>query len=138
MNASHKNKSFATLLAALFGSIGAHRFYLYGWQDSWAWVRLATLPLSLGSLLMAPEIPWVFTASPIILSALVSIIETLVIGLTPDEKWDARHNPCSGKQSHSRWPLILLLVLVFSAGTSFFFFVLARTIDLIYTGGAFG
>lgn len=138
MTTRHKNKAFATLLTALLGSIGIHRFYLYGLQDTWAWVRLATLPLSLGSMTMAPEVPWVFSASPLILSAIVSIVETLVIGLTPDEKWDARHNPHSGKKSNSRWPLIVLLVLAFGAGTVFFFFILARTIDLLYTGGAYG
>lgn len=138
MSTSHKNKTLATLITTFFGSIGFHRFYLYGWQDTWGWIRLATLPLSLGSMMMAPEVPWIFTASPLILSVIVSTIEVLVIGLTPDEKWDARHNPNSGKRSNSRWPLIVLLVLAFGAGTVFFFFILARTIDLLYTGGAFG
>ena len=138
MAASHKNKTFATLLTALFGSIGFHRFYLHGWQDTWGWVRFATLPLSLGSMTMAPDVPWIFTASPLILSVIVSVIETLVTGLTPDEKWDARHNPQSGQKTHSRWPLAVLLVLTFASGTMFFFFVLARTIDLLYTGGAYG
>lgn len=138
MNASHKNKTFATLLAILLGSLGGHRFYLYGWQDTWAWVRFATLPLSLGSVLMAPGVPWIFAASPLLLSVIVSVIETLVIGLTPDEKWDARHNPRSGKPSRSGWPVIILLVLSFVSGTTFFFFLLARTVDLIYTGGSFG
>lgn len=134
----HKNKSLATVLTLFLGSIGMHRFYLYGWHDTWAWVRLATLPLSLGSMIMAPEVPWIFTASPLILSTIVSTVETQVTGLTPDEKWDARHNPHSGRQSNSRWPLIVLLVLAFGAGTGFFFFILARTIDLLYTGGSFG
>ncbi|RYE78204.1 MAG: NINE protein, partial [Oxalobacteraceae bacterium] len=31
----HKNKTLATLLALLFGSIGLHRFYLYGRRDLW-------------------------------------------------------------------------------------------------------
>ncbi len=138
MSASHKNKTFATLLTALFGGIGFHRFYLNGWQDLWGWIRLATLPLSLAPLLMAPELPWILTASPLILSVFVSTIETLIIGLTPDEKWDARYTPHSGKKSHSRWLLIITLILAFGAGTTFFFFILARTVDLLYTGGAFG
>ncbi len=138
MNASHKNKTFATLLTAFFGCIGFHRFYLYGWQDIWGWIRLTTLPLSAVPLLMAPDLPWILTTSPLILSVFISTIETLVIGLTPDEKWDARFNLHSGKRSGSRWLLIITMIVAFSTGTTFFFFVLARTVDLLYTGGAFG
>ncbi len=46
MASTHKNKTFATLLAALLGGAGMHRFYLYGQRDIWAWVHAASLPLS--------------------------------------------------------------------------------------------
>ena len=138
MPASHKNKTLTALLALLFGGVGLHRFYLHGWQDTRGWVHFATLPMSLGSMAMAPELPLIFSASPLILSILVSLIETLVIGLTPDEQWDSRHNPRSGKQTHSRWPLAILLILTFGGGAVFLFFIIARTIDLLYTGGSFG
>jgi hypothetical protein len=135
---SHKNKFLTTLLTLVFGAFGLHRFYLYGWQDTWGWVHFASLPLSLGSMTMASDLPWIFTLSPLIISFIAALIEMFVIGLTPDEKWDARHNAHSGKQTHSRWPLAVLLVLSFGGGTTFFFFILARTIDLLYTGGSFG
>lgn len=138
MTTRHKNKTLATLITIFFGGLGGHRFYLYGWQDTWGWVRFATLPLSLGSIMMAPALPWVFTALPFIVSVNISIIETLVTGLMADEKWDAKHNQHSGKQTRSRWPLAVILVLAFASGTVFFFFILARTIDLLYTGGAYG
>jgi len=36
----HRAKWIATWLAVLAGSLGAHRFYLYGKRDSWAWSHL--------------------------------------------------------------------------------------------------
>ena len=116
MNTSHKNKTLATLLAFLFGGLGFHRFYLHGKKDIWAWVHLALFPLSI----------------------FAGFIEALVIGLTPDEKWDVQHNSHSGKQSASRWPLAVLLVLTTAVGATALIATLARTFDLLYTGGAYG
>jgi TM2 domain-containing membrane protein YozV len=36
--ASIKSKTTAAWLAFLFGVFGAHRFYLFGWRDIWAWL----------------------------------------------------------------------------------------------------
>ncbi|RZI40661.1 TM2 domain-containing protein [Herbaspirillum sp. HC18] len=116
MTTSHKNKTLATFLAAFFGSLGFHRFYLYGKKDKWAWMHVLFFPLS------------VFAA----------FIEALVIGLTPDDKWDAAHNLGSGRQSDSGWPLVLLLVLTFGGGAIAVIAAIARTFDLLYTGGAYG
>jgi TM2 domain-containing membrane protein YozV len=116
MSSSHKNKTFATLLAFALGGLGAHRFYLYGKKDRWAWVHVFLFPLSVYA----------------------GFIEALVLGLTPDEKWDAEHNPASGRQSESGWPLVLLLVLTLGVGAVAVIATLARTFDLLYTGGAYG
>ncbi|MDP9107841.1 MAG: NINE protein, partial [Pseudomonadota bacterium] len=37
----HKNKTLATLLAALTGVAGLHRFYLRGMHDRWGWLHVA-------------------------------------------------------------------------------------------------
>ncbi|HJV86314.1 MAG TPA: NINE protein [Noviherbaspirillum sp.] len=116
MTTPHKNKTLATFLASIFGGLGAHRFYLYGKKDVWAWVHLALLPVSI----------------------FAGFIEALVIGLTPDEKWDAQHNRDSGRQSHSGWPLALVLVLTFGGGAIAVISAIARTFDLLFTGGAYG
>jgi TM2 domain-containing membrane protein YozV len=116
MTQAHKNKTLATLLAAILGGFGTHRFYLYGRKDKWAWLHILLFPLAVYA----------------------GFIEALMIGLTPDEKWDASHNPHSGKQSHSGWPLILLLVLTMGLGATAVIATLARTFDLLYTGGAYG
>lgn len=116
MTTPYKNKTLATFLAAFFGGLGAHRFYLYGKKDVWAWVHVLLFPLS------------IFAA----------FIEALVIGLTADEKWDEAHNTHSDRKSDSGWPLVVLLVLTFGGGAIAVIAAIARTFDLLFTGGAYG
>jgi len=138
MIARHKNKTFATFLAAIFGSVGLHRLYLYGGKDHAGWLHFAALPLSLFGILLKPEQPIIFMAMPLIFSGVTGLIATLAIGLTPDEKWDAKHNSKSGRQSNSGWLLVILLVITFGIGTTAFIAAIARTFDLLFTGGAYG
>lgn len=112
----HKNKTLSTLLAALFGGLGAHRFYLHGKKDFWAWIHILALPLSI----------------------FAGFIGALVIGLTPDEKWDAQHNPQSGRSSNSGWVVILMVIVTFALGSTALIATIARAFDLYLTGGAFG
>ncbi len=116
MTTPHKSKALATLYASLFGGLGIHRFYLYGKKDVWAWVHVALFPLSVYA----------------------GFLEALIIGLTPDDKWDAAHNLDSGQQSKSGWPLAVLLVLTFGIGAIALIAAIARTFDLLFTGGAYG
>ena len=116
MTVSHKNKTLATLLAALLGCFGAHRFYLYGRKDRRAWLYVLLWPLS----------------------AFAGFIAALVMGLTPDERWDAQHNAMSGRQSDSGWAVILIVIATFSIGTTLLIAAIARFFDLLYTGGAYG
>jgi hypothetical protein len=116
MNIPHKNKTFATLLAFILGGLGAHRFYLHGRTDKWAWVHVLLFPFSVYA----------------------GFIEALVIGLTPDDKWDTQHNSGSGRKSDSGWPLAVLLVLTTGVGATAVIATLARAFDLLYTGGAYG
>jgi len=119
MSISHKNKTLTTFLAALAGVFGAHRFYLYGGKDKVAWAYVLTSPL-------------------FVVTVFIGFIAALRTGLTPDEKWDALHNATSGRQSESGWLLIWLIVAIFSLGTTLLIATLARTFDLLYTGGAYG
>jgi hypothetical protein len=138
MARAHKNKTFATLLASVLGGIGAHRFYLFGKKDFWAWAHFLTLPVSLLALATGSTQPTMLLSIFFILSILSGFLEALVIGVTPDEKWDVRHNPDSGKQSDSGWPVAALLVLTMGIGTTALIATLARAFDLFFTGGAYG
>lgn len=139
MTVSHKNKAFSTLLAILFGGLGAHRFYLYGKKDYWAWLSVLTFALLSFAVLARLSQP-LFIAFLIlaIISFFAGLIGALVIGLTPDEKWDAQFNPHSGRSSDSGWTVILLVVITFAFGSSALIATIARGFDLYLTGGAFG
>lgn len=140
MQTKHKNKTLATLLAVFLGGPGAHRFYLYGGKDFWAWnyVFAFFLFASAIALTRAPHSLGVSLVALFPLSIFAGWIEALVIGLTPDKKWDAKHNAVSQRSSASGWPLILLLVLTFALGFTTFIMCVARATDLFLTGGAFG
>lgn len=114
--AMHKNKTIATALAAVLGSLGAHRFYLHGARDRRALLYLLFFPLSI----------------------FAGFIAALSIGLTPDEKWDSIHNAGSGFQSDSGWLGILIVIATFGLGTTLLIAAIARGFDLLYTGGAYG
>ncbi|UVW29811.1 NINE protein [Massilia sp. H6] len=133
----HKNKTFATLLALLLGGVGAHRFYLKGPLDRLGLLHLGSLPMSAALWAVVQPHPF-YVALPILLSYVAGFIEGLVIGLTPDDAWDAQYNPGSGKSSRSNWMLALLLVLTVGVGAVALIGTIARVFDLLYTGGAYG
>ncbi|GAA4031196.1 NINE protein [Actimicrobium antarcticum] len=134
----HKNKTFATLLATVTGGIGLHRFYLRGASDKWGWLHLASVPLTLLVVALGIGEHGLFQAGALVLSVLCGFLEALVLGLTPDEKWDQEFNPGSGKHTASRWWLALLLAVTLGVGTTALIATLARSFDLLFTGGAFG
>jgi ABC-type Fe3+-siderophore transport system permease subunit len=134
----HKNKTLATFLALLLGFAGLHRFYLHGLSDRWGWLHALSLPLTAALLSANPELPLLMNTAPLVLSMLIASIETFVLGLMPDEKWDARYNPASGRTSDSRWPIALMMVLNLFYGATLLLTVLARAFDLMLTGGAYG
>ncbi|MEO6920803.1 MAG: NINE protein [Collimonas sp.] len=139
MTPSHKNKTLATFTATVFGSIGLHRFYLKGPGDIWGWLHFATLPISLLAYsLLGKNQQVAFLFGPLIISGLIACLESLIIGLTPDEKWDAKYNADSGRQSDSSWFVILLVVLTLGVGAIALIGAIARTFDLLFTGGAYG
>lgn len=116
MAASHKNKTIAVLLAFLLGSVGAHRFYLYGKKSKSAWVYVFLFPFS-----------W-----------FAALIDALSMGLMADERWDERHNADSLQKSRSNWIVVVLVILSFALGTTLFIAAIARLSDLWVTGGAYG
>lgn len=134
----HKNKTLAVLAAFLLGALGAQRFYLGGARDRWAWLHLASLPVAAAVALLFPGADWFYKSLPIVISALGGFLEALVLGLTPDEQWDARHNPGTDRPSRSQWPLALLLVLTLALGAGMLIATISRLFDLLYTGGAYG
>ena len=135
---ARKNKTLASLLALLWGMLGAHRFYLNGITDRWGWLHVASLPASAALLMFRPAWPLLFFAAPLVLSMLVASVATFVIGLMPDEKWDERYNPGTDTPTDTRWPVPLMMVVNLFYGATLLLMVIARAFDLWLTGGAYG
>jgi len=110
----YRSKTLAAWLALLLGSLGLHRIYLNGWQDklAWAHVPLTTLGLvgaeRMAALGQDDRLAWVLVPLlGLMLSqgALISIVHAL----TPDERWDARHNP-GLEPRPTRWGAVLAAI----------------------------
>jgi len=137
MAAAHKNKTVATLLALLLGGFGVHRFYLKPGADRIGLLHLCCVPVT-GILYGAVKPHPFYIVLPLLVSYIAGFVEALVIGLTPDEKWDAQYNVHSGRGSRSNWVLVLLLVVTMLVATTVLIGTIARLSDVVYTGGAYG
>lgn len=138
MSTPHKNKAFATLLATTLGGLGIHRFYLRGTLDRLGLMHVCSLPIAGLVIGLAPQADVFYKLLPILVSYVIGFLESLILGLTPDEKFDAAFNPRSGRKSDSSWVLAVLLVATMLVGTVALIFTMSRLFDLLYTGGAYG
>jgi TM2 domain len=138
MPTPHKNKTLATFLALALGGIGVHRFYLRGSVDRLGLLHVCSIPITGLVYAGARGANPFYVLLPLLVSYIVAFIEALVIGLTPDEKWDAAYNANSGRASRSNWLLAVLLVATMLAGSTVLIATISRLFDLLYTGGAYG
>ena len=138
MNNLHKNKTFAAALALTTGGAGLHRFYLYGAKDPWAWMHVLLCAVTVGLMLVYPDRLLLLNTAPLIVSVLIASIATFMIGLMPDEKWDAIHNPESDQQSSSSWMIAVLMVTNLTSSTTLLLITIARGFDILLTGGSYG
>lgn len=98
MPARYRSKTLATWLALLLGTLGLHRFYLHGWRDLWAWLHPLPTLLGVAGLVRMQNLGQDDQVSWLLLPALgvsisAAMMTAIFYALTPDEKWDARHNP---------------------------------------------
>ena len=115
-----KSKTLATWLALLLGSLGAHRFYLCGWRDWIAWLHPVPALLGLAGAIRMSNLgqddhaAWLLI--PLLgLMLVVGMSSAIVIGLTPDEKWAARHQPGQPVQ-HTGWGAVIGVVIALLLG----------------------
>lgn len=117
-----KSKTAATWIAFLGGALGLHRLYLHGMRDPLGWLHL--LPTSLGvygvqrmlDLGQDDHLAWVLIPMlGLVLAA--SMLSAIVYGLTPDERWDSRHN--GGRPSpRSGWGAVLGVIVALLVGAT--------------------
>jgi len=113
MSARYKSKTIATWIALAGGSFGLHRFYLHGWRDVAAWLHpwpalagLAGIRRMIASWLLLPLLG---------LMVAQGMLCAILYGLTPDETWDARHNPGLPARG-TRWGPVLGAVAALMLG----------------------
>ena len=118
-----KSKTAATWIALIGGGLGLHRFYLHGWRDVVGWLH--PLPFALGAwgvwraLAFGQDDRLSWALIPllgVVLAAAMAM--AIAYGLTPDDGWDARHNPGRPASTKSGWAAVLgaVLGLFFGAG----------------------
>ena len=117
-----KSKTLATWIALLGGSLGLHRFYLYGFRDVWGWLFAVPTLLGfygvrrMGDLGMDDRPAWLLT--PLLGAMLAATMLTAIVyGLTPDDVWDRRHNPAAASPP-SGWAAILGVVAALALGAT--------------------
>jgi hypothetical protein len=119
---AYKSKTLATWIALLGGSLGLHRFYLYGWRDALGWLH--PWPTLIGlhgvrrmlALGQDDHVAWALI--PLLgLMLAQAMLFAILYGLTPDARWDARHNPGQPVQD-TRWGPVLgaIAALMLGAG----------------------
>jgi hypothetical protein len=115
-----KSKTWATWITVLGGCLGLQRFYLYGFGDRWGWLH--PWPSLLGwigvhrmqTLGQDDKLAWVLI--PLLgLMVAGTMLTAIVYGLTPDEKWNARHN-AGRSTAASGWCAVLGVVVALLIG----------------------
>jgi TM2 domain len=111
----YRSKTLATWLALVGGTLGLHRFYLHGFKDAWGW--LAPIPTALGlyglerlQTIGVEDFPGSVLVTLLGLSLAGAMLQAIVIGLTPDERWHPRFNPALASQPDapgSGWGAVL-------------------------------
>jgi hypothetical protein len=107
----YKSKTLATWLAWIAGAFGAHRFYLNGSRDPWAWLHpWPTLAGLYGihrvqTLGQDDQLSWLLL--PLVgLMIAQACLFAIVYGLTADAVWDAKRNPMHAPRQ-TRWLPVL-------------------------------
>lgn len=138
-NGRFRSKTLTAALAFFFGSIGAHRFYLYGLRDKFGWAHIVGILMGVaGYILLAATdrasiLGWVLVL-PGAISLLAAFLSAIVYGLRPDEKWDAQFNAQIGQHSESGWTVIFVVIFSLFFGALLLMAGLAVTFQTYFEG----
>lgn len=115
-----KSKTLAAWSALTLGPLGLHRLYLHGPRDLLAWLHMPpTLAGLVGVWRMRTlgqddlAATWLVPLLGLMISQ--ALFTAILWGLTPDERWDARHN--GGRPSRpAGWGAVLAVILALLVG----------------------
>lgn len=117
-----KSKTVTTWLALLLGSLGAHRFYLYGRRDARAWLHPVPTLLGLAGAVRMQNLGQDDHAAWLLIPVLglmlsIGMLAAIVYGLTPDERWAERHNPGQPVRPTGWGPVLGVVTALLMGGT---------------------
>ena len=123
---NYKSKTLATWITLIGGPVGLHRFYLHGFKDVWGWLH--PIPTLIGILGLQrvndmgqdDKLAWMLLP---VLGFMVAytMLQAIVYGLMPDEKWHARFNPSlrgDPEAPASGWAAVIGVVLALLLGAT--------------------
>lgn len=135
MNTAPRSKTLATWIALLGGSLGLHRFYLFGPGDVAAWLHAPPTLLGVYGVwrmrTFGPDdrIAWLLVP---LLGAMLSasMLTAIVYGLTADAAWDRRHN--AGASRPSGWIAVIGVVAALAFGATALMATIAFTAQRVF------
>ena len=121
-----KNKTLAAWLSILTGTLGLHRFYMFGWRDAWGWTMvLMSLLGAYGferAQTMGLDDPLSWFLLPLLgLTIAASALHALYWGLMSQANWNSLYNPSADTEDsagRTNWFTIIALVLSMMVGTT--------------------
>lgn len=116
----YRSKTLATWIAFLGGTLGLHRFYLRGLGDVPGWLHAPVTAVGLLGVMRMRELGQDDRLAWLLIPVLGLMITqamgcAIVYGLTPDERWDARHNPGHAVQP-TRWGPVFAVIAALMIG----------------------
>ena len=118
-----RSKTVATWLALAGGAFGLHRLYLRGGRDALAWLHpWPTLAGLYGvwrvqMLGQDDRLSWLLLPLLGLMIAQAALC-AIVYGLTPDERWAARHAPPGTPPQRTGWGSVLGVIAALMIGTA--------------------
>jgi TM2 domain-containing membrane protein YozV len=137
--ARFRSKTLTAALAFFVGSLGAHRFYLYGPRDIYGWAHLIGMLLGIPGVLLlvasgrTSAFGWVLAFAGAV-SLLSAFLAAIVYGLRPDAKWDAQFNAHAQQSSRSGWAVIFVVIFSLLIGASLLMAGLAISFQTYFEG----
>jgi len=121
-----KSKTAATWLALVGGPLGLHRFYLHGFKDKVGWLLPVLTLIGLAGLRRVElygqddQLSWLLL--PVLgFTVAATMLQAILYGLTPDERWHARHNPelpDPADVAPSGWGVVIGMALALMVGAT--------------------
>jgi hypothetical protein len=118
-----KSKTLTTWLAVIVGAFGAHRFYLHGIRDVWAWLHPWPTLAGMAGVVRMNNLGQDDRAATLLIPLLglmvgQAMIVAIIHALTPDDRWNERWNAGASPAPATRWGPVLgaIVALMLGAG----------------------